>query len=67
MVVWKKARKKPVIIEFRAVKGSKEFVETWNGVVTANANSDYIVKGVSGELYPIDKLIFHKTHEILEE
>lgn len=63
---WKKAKKKPVVICFREVKGESEIIETLNGIVKANATSDYIIRGVHDELYPCDKLIFHETHEVLE-
>lgn len=64
---WKKARKKPVIVEFREVQGEQELVETLHGLTKANHESDYIVKTIRGDLYPCDKLLFHKMHEVLEE
>lgn len=67
MMKWKKARKKPVIVEFREVKGESEIVETLHGLVKANKYSDYIVKTIKGDIYPCDKLLFHQTHEVLEK
>lgn len=74
---WRKARKKPVVVEVREVEPKEsveaegtrkgEIVETLNGTVVAYAGEDYIIRGVDGELYPIDKKIFHKTYEFLEE
>jgi len=65
MSEWKKARKKPVVIEFRpAVAG--ETIVTLEGTLTAK-EGDYIIKGVEGETYPIDSDIFDKTYEVLDE
>lgn len=63
---WKKARKKPVIIEFREVKGEKEEVSTKNGIVIAKASEDYVARGIMGELYPINKKIFNGTYEVIQ-
>lgn len=62
---WRKARKKPVIIKFREVNGV-ELIKTKEGTLRADT-TDYIIRGVEGEIYPIDKKIFHKTYEIIEE
>jgi len=40
-------------------------VKTLEGVMTGNIG-DYIIKGVSGELYPCKPDIFHKTYERVE-
>ena len=65
--VWRKARKKPVVIEFREVFGEKEIIPTREGTLTAIRDRDYIIKGVEGEIYPCDQTIFHKTYEVLEK
>lgn len=62
---WHKARKKPIIIEFREVEGEKEEIRTKEGILTALRERDYIIKGIKGELYPIDKEIFEETYERL--
>lgn len=36
------------------------------GLMTARLN-DYIIKGVRGEFYPVAKVIFEETYEIIEE
>lgn len=68
---WRKARKKPVIVEFREVEpnswGGVEEISTKEGVLWAHEGKDYIIRGVEGELYPIDKAIFNKTYEVIEE
>lgn len=63
---WKKARKKPVVVEFREVKPPKETVETLEGTLTAYPDKHVIIKGVKGELYPCEKGIFAETYEVLE-
>ena len=74
--VWRKARKKPVVVEFREVEPKEkvdlagamgELVETREGLLSAFAGRDFIIRGVEGELYPIDKKIFEKTYEVVEE
>lgn len=37
-------------------------IETSKGTMIAN-QGDYIVKGITGELYPCKSNIFHKTYE----
>jgi len=64
--IWRKARKKPIIVEFREVDG-EERIETREGVLIAKQNEDYIIRGVDGEIYPIKKSIFHRTYEVIEE
>ncbi len=71
MSEWKKARKRPVVVEFREVHGDEEQVETLeskghDGVLTAHAEQDFIIRGVNGEIYPIKKDIFWKTYEVIE-
>ena len=64
--IWRKARKKPIVVEFREVDG-KEQIETQEGVLIAKQNEDYIIRGVDGEIYPIKKSIFYHTYEVIEE
>lgn len=37
-------------------------IHTLEGVMMANIN-DYIIKGIEGEIYPCNPIIFHKTYE----
>jgi hypothetical protein len=80
MSEWKKARKKPVVIEFREVNPKLnsckcsicietpcEQIDTKEGILMAVPKRDFIIKGVDGELYPIDKKIFVKTYEVIIE
>jgi len=63
--VWRKAIKKPIIIEFREVKGEVEKIKTEEGILLAIPEEDFIIRGVNGEIYPIKKEIFYKTYEVL--
>jgi len=78
--MWFKARKKPVIVEFREVLPKEdiflpeekrwvkgETIRTKEGVLKAIFGRDFIIKGVKGEIYPIDKEIFKETYEIIGE
>jgi hypothetical protein len=74
MSTWGKARKKPVVIEFRKVQPNSakdgiraERIETREGVLYGYPYVDFIIRGVEGEIYPIKKTIFKKTYDILEE
>lgn len=66
MVDWRKARKKPVEIQFREVEGAYEVIQTREGQLIAYKEKDLIIRGVDGELYPIKKDIFAKTYEVLD-
>ena len=76
---WKFAKKKPVVISFREpipekeifdpdkkVMVSVEKIETREGALYAFCGRDYVIKGIQGELYPIDKKIFAETYDILD-
>ena len=79
--MWKKARKKPIVIEYRepipngeieyGVRPYKklpvEWVETREGKICANPGDDFVIKGIEGELYPIKKDIFYKTYDMIVE
>ena len=65
--VWRKARKKPIIIEFREPIFEVEKIKTKEGTLIAKKGEDFIIKGIEGELYPIKKKIFHKIYEIIED
>lgn len=80
MTEWKKARRKPLLFEFREVKAKEpvasnirpndvygEMVKTKEGIVAARVNRDYIMRGIDGETWPINKRIFTKTYDIVEE
>lgn len=41
-------------------------IGTWEGLMTAH-EGDYLIKGVEGELWAVQKDIFEKTYEILDE
>jgi len=53
--------KKP--IQIKAIQVTEPFcVETLEGNMKGKAG-DYLVKGIQGELYPVDKIIFQKTYD----
>jgi hypothetical protein len=78
---WRKARKKPVIIEFREVEPEThirthmpsrkevwgEVIETLEGILEAYPDKHFIIRGVRGEVYPIEKTIFNETYEVIED
>ena len=76
---WSKARKKPIVVQFREVRPKElirvkypekievrgEVIETLEGDLEAHVGEDYIIKGVNGELYPIKIETFNKTYELV--
>lgn len=64
---WNKARKKPVVIEYREVEGEKEELDTLEGKVTAYAEDDFVLRGVDGEVYPCKKDVFWQTYKQVSE
>ena len=69
--IWHKARKKPLLIHYREVRGGnegdKELIKTREGTLIAIRGRDFVIRGVEGELYPITKTTFYKTYDLLEE
>lgn len=79
MSEWKKARKKPVVVEFRETQPKilirikmpeglevwGEIINTLEGLHEAHVDKDFVIRGVNGELYPIKKDIFYKTYEVI--
>ena len=63
---WGKAQKKPIIVKWREVSADGEIIDTLEGQLKANSTEHYIIHGVEGEEYPIDKRIFYKTYDIVE-
>ena len=69
---WRKARKKPVVVEFREVNPPFEEMMTLETKDSqhkfiAYPETDYIIRGVEGEIYACKKEIFWKTYELVEE
>lgn len=61
---FKKAIKKPIAI--RCIQIDEPFlVETLEGEMKGK-NGDWLIVGVSGEMYPIDKAIFEKTYDLVK-
>ena len=65
--IWNKARKIPLIVEYREVIGEMEEIETREGRLFAYKGKDVIIRGVQGELYPCKKDIFKETYIEMEE
>lgn len=63
---WRKARKKPIVVEYRRPQGLFERVQTLDGELIAKPGTHYVIKGVEGELYPINIDIFEKTYDRLD-
>ena len=59
--VWKKYRKKPVVIEAKEIKETT-VISTLEGAMQGNPG-DMLIRGVEGELYPCKKDIFDKTYD----
>ena len=79
---WRKARKKPIIIEFREPEPNDiisyglstdlihkpvERIKTLEGDLLAFPDKHYVIRGKKGELYPIRKDIFYETYEVIED
>jgi len=59
---FQKAIKKPIAI--RCIQIDEPFeVETMEGLMKGK-KGDYLIVGIHGEMYPIDKKIFLKTYDI---
>ena len=66
--IWKKARKKPIVIEYREITGyGAEVIQTREGILLGYPDKDFIIRGIEGEIYPIKKEIFYKTYEVIED
>jgi len=63
---WRKCRKRPVVVEFREVRPNEDGVETLEGFKPCEPGKHYVIRGVNGEVYPIEKTIFEKTYEVIE-
>ena len=63
---WKKCRKLPITVKYREVHKDGEYIDTEEGTMYADPELDYIVIGINGEIYPIKKVIFDKSFEVLE-
>jgi hypothetical protein len=65
MSEWFEARKKPVVVEVRGPLEEREQIDTREGTVWAYPG-DYVIRGVEGEIYPIDSEIFAETYEVMD-
>ncbi len=61
---FKKAIKKPIAIQ--CIQIDEPFqVETMEGTMKGK-KGDWLIVGVNGEMYPIDKAIFEKTYDLVK-
>ena len=67
MTEWKKCRKKPIVVEFREVQPDELGVETLEGFKPCNPKQHFIMRGVRGEIYPIEIEIFKETYDIVDD
>jgi hypothetical protein len=63
-LTFKKAIKKPIPIKCCQINEAFS-VETLEGIMTGK-KGDWLMIGVSGEMYPCDKEIFEKTYNIVK-
>lgn len=62
-LLWLKVRKKPVVVHALQMDSAFE-TTTLEGRIKGKAG-DYLMVGIHGERYPIDKEIFEKTYDVL--
>lgn len=58
-----KAVKKSIPVTVESLDKDKK-IHTPEGILYANANDDYIIHGIKGEVYPIKKTVFKETYNI---
>jgi hypothetical protein len=60
-----RARKVPVEVDVYGPVRSRCEIHTREGTVVAEPG-DYIIRGVEGEVYPIDADVFEQTYEVTD-
>ena len=60
-----KVRKKPIVVHATQLNLLEGFHITTKEGVMEGKPGDYLMIGVDGEKYPIDKSIFERTYDIL--
>lgn len=62
-----RVRKKPIVVHATQLNLPEGFVvSTMEGVLRGKPG-DYLIIGVTGEKYPIDKGIFERTYDVLSQ
>ena len=61
---FKKAVKKPIPIQCQQIHEAFE-VETMEGLMKGK-KGDWLMVGISGEMYPCDQAVFEKTYTLLK-
>lgn len=62
-----KVRKLPIVVFATQLNFPEGFVVTTKEGVMTGKSGDYLVFGIDGEKYPVDRSIFERTYEILED
>lgn len=62
-----KVRKKPIIVHATQLNFPEGFQVTTKEGVMKGKPGDYLMIGVAGEKYPIDKKIFEETYDIVDD
>lgn len=69
-----KYRKKPIVVEAKLFEigyipktNRRPAIKTLEGWYEVEVGKHYIVTGVKGERYPVEKEIFEETYELIEE
>ena len=60
-------RKKPIIVHATQLNLPEGFVVTTKEGKLKGKSGDYLMIGVEGEKYPIDKSIFERTYDVVGE
>lgn len=60
----KECRKKPIIVYHKQINEPFR-VNSLEGNLKQGKPGDYLMRGIEGELYICDKVIFEKTYDIL--
>lgn len=60
---WTPCRKLPVIVHVREQRSGEQYVSTREGITPVKPD-DLIMRGVSGEEYPIGRAIFQQTYTL---
>ena len=66
-MTWRRCKKKPIVVHFRELDSPLIIKNDIDGrSYTVNPETHYIIRGVKGEIYSIEKKIFHESYEVLE-
>lgn len=55
------------IVEVRDIRPDENGIESLEGFQPCDPNAHYIMRGIKGEEYPIEKTIFHDTYIYVDD